>query len=103
MPLAAVREQPQGARSIFLMDFMSAFVLALRYFFKPKVTLNYPFKKGALSPVFAASLRCVVIRMERSVASRVSCARRSALRRPSPLRQGHDVTRHASDHPLRRR
>ena len=40
MPLAAVREQPQGARSIFLMDFMSAFVLALRYFFKPKVTLN---------------------------------------------------------------
>ena len=28
------------ARSIFLMDFVSAFVLALRYFFKPKVTLN---------------------------------------------------------------
>jgi formate hydrogenlyase subunit 6/NADH:ubiquinone oxidoreductase subunit I len=37
----------QAARSIFLMDFVSAFVLAMRYFFKPKVTLNYPFEKGA--------------------------------------------------------
>ncbi len=40
----------KAAQSIFLMDFVSAFFLAMRYFFKPKVTLNYPFEKGALSP-----------------------------------------------------
>ena len=36
----------QAARSIFLTEFVSAFFLAMRYFFKPKVTLNYPFEKG---------------------------------------------------------
>jgi hypothetical protein len=33
----------QLARSIFLTEFVSAFFLAMRYFFKPKVTINYPF------------------------------------------------------------
>src|SRR5262245_60881538 len=42
----------QAARSLFLKEFVSAFVLAMRYFFKPKPTLNYPFEKGALSPRF---------------------------------------------------
>jgi NADH-quinone oxidoreductase subunit I len=32
----------QTARSVFLTEFVSAFVLAMRYFFKPKSTLNYP-------------------------------------------------------------
>ena len=36
-----------SSRSFFLTDFISAFLLALRYFFKPKATLNYPFEKGA--------------------------------------------------------
>jgi hypothetical protein len=31
----------QLARSIFLTEFVSAFFLAMRYFFKPRVTLNY--------------------------------------------------------------
>ena len=44
----------QTARSIFLIDFVSAFVLAMRYFFRPKVTLNYPSRKVALSPRFRA-------------------------------------------------
>jgi formate hydrogenlyase subunit 6/NADH:ubiquinone oxidoreductase subunit I len=39
----------KAARSIFLTDFVSAFLLSMRYFFKPKVTLNYPFEKGALT------------------------------------------------------
>ena len=82
----------QAARSIFLTEFVSAFFLAMRYFFKPKVTLNYPFEKGALSPRFRGELALRRFRMERSVASPASCARRSALRRPSPLRQGRDVT-----------
>ena len=42
----------QGVKSLFLKEFVSAFFLAMRYFFKPKTTLNYPFEKGPLSPRF---------------------------------------------------
>ena len=42
----------QAARSIFLQEFVSAFFLGMRYFFKPKATLNYPFEKGPISPRF---------------------------------------------------
>ena len=42
----------QAARSIFLTEFIQAFVLGMRYFFKPKPTLNYPFEKGPISPRF---------------------------------------------------
>ena len=42
----------QLIRSIFLTEFVSAFFLAMRYFFKPKATLNYPCEKGSLSPRF---------------------------------------------------
>ena len=40
------------ARALFLTEFVSAFFLAMRYFFSPKATLNYPFEKGMLSPRF---------------------------------------------------
>jgi len=40
------------ARSLLLSEFVSAFVLAMRYFFQPKPTLNYPFEKGPISPRF---------------------------------------------------
>jgi len=40
------------ARSIFLWEFLKSFVLAMRYFVGPKVTLNYPYEKGPLSPRF---------------------------------------------------
>ena len=33
----------QAARSIFLREFVSAFWLAMKYFFAPKATVNYPF------------------------------------------------------------
>ena len=42
----------QAARSIFLKEFVKATFLAMRYFFRPKPTLNYPFEKGPLSPRF---------------------------------------------------
>ena len=42
----------QGVKSLFLTEFVSAFFLAMRYFFRPKKTLNYPFEKGPLSPRF---------------------------------------------------
>jgi NADH-quinone oxidoreductase subunit I len=41
-----------AARSLVLKEFVSAFFLAMRYFFKPKPTLNYPFEKGPISPRF---------------------------------------------------
>ncbi len=41
-----------GVKSLFLTEFVAAFVLSMRYFFKPKATLNYPFEKGPLSPRF---------------------------------------------------
>ena len=40
------------ARALFLAEFISAFGLAMRYFFKQKLTVNYPYEKGPLSPRF---------------------------------------------------
>src|SRR6202158_6561552 len=42
----------QAARSLFLKEFAQGFVLSMRYFFKPKATINYPFEKNPLSPRF---------------------------------------------------
>jgi hypothetical protein len=36
------------ARSLLLSEFVSAFFLAMRYFFKPKPTINYPFEKNPI-------------------------------------------------------
>jgi NADH-quinone oxidoreductase subunit I len=40
------------ARTFLLSEILSGMLLSLRYFFRPKVTLNYPFEKGPLSPRF---------------------------------------------------
>ena len=42
----------QAAKSLLLAEFVSAFWLAMKYFFRPKPTINYPFEKGPLSPRF---------------------------------------------------
>ena len=42
----------QAFRGAFLLDFASAFVLGLKYMFRPKVTINYPFEKSPKSPRF---------------------------------------------------
>lgn len=39
-------------KSFLLLEFISAFFLAMKYLFKPKPTVNYPFEKGPLSPRF---------------------------------------------------
>jgi NADH-quinone oxidoreductase subunit I len=41
-----------AANALLLKEFISAFWLSLRYFFKPKATVNYPFEKGPVSPRF---------------------------------------------------
>ena len=41
-----------GLKSLFLMDFLGATILATKYMFKHKATINYPFEKGPISPRF---------------------------------------------------
>ena len=40
------------ARSMLLGELVSGMALTLKYFFKPKVTINYPYEKGPISPRF---------------------------------------------------
>ena len=40
------------ARSFLLTELVAGFALTLKYMFKPKVTVNYPYEKGPLSPRF---------------------------------------------------
>lgn len=40
------------ARGFLLTELVKGFCLTFSYMFKPKVTLNYPFEKGPLSPRF---------------------------------------------------
>ncbi len=42
----------RGVRSLLLKELMSGMLLTFRYMFKPKVTINYPYEKGPLSPRF---------------------------------------------------
>jgi NADH-quinone oxidoreductase subunit I len=39
-------------RSLLLTELLSGMALTFRYMFRPKVTLNYPYEKGQLSPRF---------------------------------------------------
>ena len=42
----------RSVKSIFLAELVIGMALTLRMFFKPKVTVNYPYEKGPLSPRF---------------------------------------------------
>ena len=42
----------RAAKSLLLLEFIGALGLTLNYFFRPKVTLNYPYEKGPISPRF---------------------------------------------------
>src|SRR5260370_9193951 len=61
------------ARSVFLREFVAATMLAMRYFFRAKSTLNYPFEKGSLSPRFRGEhvLRRYPNGEERSIACKL--------------------------------
>jgi NADH-quinone oxidoreductase subunit I len=41
-----------AGRSLFLGEIVKGMALTLRYMFKPRMTINYPFQKGPLSPRF---------------------------------------------------
>jgi NADH-quinone oxidoreductase subunit I len=40
------------ARAFLLVELVQGLALTFRYMFKPKVTINYPYEKGPLSPRF---------------------------------------------------
>lgn len=42
----------RSGKAFFLVEIASGMFLALKYMFKPKVTINYPYEKGPLSPRF---------------------------------------------------
>ena len=42
----------RSTRSMLLVELISGMALTLKYFFKPNVTINYPFEKGPISPRF---------------------------------------------------
>ena len=88
----AVMKLDQAAKSLFLTEFVGAFLLSMRYFFKPKATINYPHEKNRSRRATAASMRCAATPTARSAASPASCARRSVLRRRSPSKPDRAVT-----------
>ena len=94
----------RSARMIFLWDFVSSFFLAMRYFFAPKKTLNYPFERSPLSPRFRGehALRRYASGEERCIAC--SFARRYACqlhhhrgRAPRGWQLGDHALRHRHD------
>ena len=42
----------RSAKTVFLGELVAGMWLTLRYFFRAKVTINYPYEKGPLSPRF---------------------------------------------------
>ena len=42
----------RGIKTFLLTELVSGLWLTLRYMFRPKVTINYPYEKGPLSPRF---------------------------------------------------
>jgi NADH-quinone oxidoreductase subunit I len=42
----------RAARTLLLSELAAGMALTLRYFFRPKATINYPYEKGPLSPRF---------------------------------------------------
>ena len=46
----------RAARTLLLIELISGLAVTLRYFFRRKVTLNYPYEKGPLSPRFRGEL-----------------------------------------------
>ena len=43
-------------KEFLLIEIISGLLLTLKYFFKPKVTINYPFEKGVLSSRLEVSM-----------------------------------------------
>ena len=90
---ARVKRFAEAAKSLLLMEFLSAFWLAMKYFVAPQGDASTtPSRRGRSRPASAASMRCGVIPTARSAASPASSARPSVRPRPSPSRPGPAAT-----------
>ena len=79
------------ARGLFLTEFISAFMLAMRYFFSPKMTVNYPYEKARLALALEGSMRFAATLMVRKDVLHVNCVKLSVLLRPSQLKLAHAI------------
>ena len=63
----------ESAQTLFLTELMRGMALTLKVFFEPKVTINYPFEKGPLSPRFRGehALRRYATGEERCIACKL--------------------------------
>jgi hypothetical protein len=64
----------QAAKSLFLKEFVGAFFLSMRYFFKPKATMNYPFEKGR-QPAFSRRACAAPLSQRRGALHRLQAVR----------------------------
>ncbi|XP_071729998.1 NADH dehydrogenase [ubiquinone] iron-sulfur protein 8, mitochondrial-like [Rutidosis leptorrhynchoides] len=63
----------RSINTLFLTELVRGLSLTLKYFFEPKVTINYPFEKGPLSPRFRGehALRRYATGEERCIACKL--------------------------------
>ena len=86
----------RGMRTVLLTELVAGMALTLRYMFRRKVTLNYPFEKGPLSPRFRGehALRRYPNGEERCIACKLCEAICPAVNRgPGRLRSGAGLRR----------
>jgi ferredoxin len=92
-------------KSFTLWEFVKAHAKTLRYFFKPKATINYPFEKNPLSPRFRGehALRRYPNGEERCIACKLCeamCPAQAITIEAEPRDDGsapHDALRHRHD------
>jgi NADH-quinone oxidoreductase subunit I len=84
-----------AAKALLLKEFVAAFALSMRYFFKPKATLNYPHEKNPQSPRYRGehALRRYPHGEERCIACKLCERRRSPSRRGRAATTGRGAPR----------
>ena len=87
-------------RSFLLIEILQGLALTLKYFFKPKVTLNYPFEKGTLSPRFRGEHALRDMLMVKRDVSHVSFARLCVQRKLSRLKQSQEMMAQGAQHDM---
>ena len=89
----------RSIKSLFLVEFVSAFFLSMRYFLRRRRHSTIRLRRGRCRLAFAASTPSGATRTGRSAASPASCARRSARRWRSRLKPARVATTNAARRP----
>src|SRR5882757_613811 len=101
----------QPTRALLLSEFVSAFFLGMRYFVKPKPTLNYPLEKSQLSPRFRGEHalrrypngeeRCIACKLCEAICPALAITIEAGPRQNDGTRRAPLRHRHAQMHLLR--